>query len=128
MVSTALGCASTAKQEGTREPAIDQVAAMAHQVVDKAAASVALVSEWLGEQGECLNATQKKLVTDTSAYIAANPLMSAGLADDADSAAAASSRGFVRTLISLHGAQLLAFVLQHGAAAWKRRGPPSPPP
>ena len=62
------------------KPAIDQVAAMAHQVVEKAAASAAPAADWLGEQGESLNATQKKLVSDTSAYIAANPLMSVGVA------------------------------------------------
>jgi ElaB/YqjD/DUF883 family membrane-anchored ribosome-binding protein len=62
------------------KPAIDQVAAIAHQVVDKAAASAAPAVDWIGEQGESLNATQKKLVTDTSAYIAANPLMSVGVA------------------------------------------------
>ena len=62
------------------KPAIDQVAAMAHQMVEKAAASAAPAVDWLGEQGENLNATQKKLVTDTSAYIAANPLMSVGVA------------------------------------------------
>ena len=62
------------------KPAIDQVAGMAHQVVDKAAASAAPAADWLGEQGGNLNAAQKKLVTDTSAYIAANPLMSIGVA------------------------------------------------
>ena len=62
------------------KPAIDQVAAMAHQVVEKAAASAAPAADWIGEQGESLNATQKKLVSDTSAYIAANPLMSVGVA------------------------------------------------
>lgn len=62
------------------KPAIDQVAAMAHQVVEKAAASATPAADWLGEQGESLNAAQKKLVTDTSAYIAANPLMSVGVA------------------------------------------------
>ena len=62
------------------KPAIDQVTDMAHKVVDKAAATAAPAADWLGEQGENLNATQKKLVTDTSAYISANPLMSVGLA------------------------------------------------
>ena len=62
------------------KPAIDQVAAMAHQVVEKAAASAAPAADWLGEQGDSLKATQKKLVTDTSAYIAANPLMAVGVA------------------------------------------------
>ena len=62
------------------KPAIDQVATMAHQVVDKAAAKAGPAVDWLGEQGESLNATQKRLVNDTSAYIAANPLMSVGVA------------------------------------------------
>lgn len=62
------------------KPAIDHVTAMAHQVVDKAAASAAPAVDWLGLQGENLNATQKKLLADTSAYVAANPLMSVGMA------------------------------------------------
>lgn len=62
------------------KPAIEQVAAAAHQVVDRAAASAAPAVDWIGEQGESLNAAKKKLVTDTSAYIAANPLMSVGVA------------------------------------------------
>lgn len=74
MAEAADGAARKAK------PAIDQVAAMAHQVVDKAAASAAPAVDWLGEQGETLNATQKKLLNNTSAYIAANPLMSVGVA------------------------------------------------
>jgi ElaB/YqjD/DUF883 family membrane-anchored ribosome-binding protein len=53
---------------------------MAHQVVDKAAASAAPAVDWLGEKGESLNATQKKIVKDTSTYIAANPLMTVGMA------------------------------------------------
>ena len=62
------------------KPAIDQVAAMAHQAVDKAAAYATPAADWLGEQGESLNATRKKAVTNTSAYIAENPLMSVGIA------------------------------------------------
>lgn len=62
------------------KPAIDKVAAMAHQAVDRAAASAAPAVDWIGEQGESLNATQKKLVTGTSAYIAANPLLSVSAA------------------------------------------------
>jgi ElaB/YqjD/DUF883 family membrane-anchored ribosome-binding protein len=62
------------------QPAIDHVAAMAHQAVEKAAASAAPAVDWIGEQGESLHAAQKKLVSDTSAYIAANPLMSVGMA------------------------------------------------
>lgn len=62
------------------KPAIDQVAAAAHEVVDKAAASAAPAVDWIEEQAQSLNTTQKKLVTDTSAYIAANPLRSVGIA------------------------------------------------
>lgn len=62
------------------KPTIDSVAAMAHQAVDKAARSAAPAVDWIGEKGESLSATQKKLVSDTSAYIAANPLMSVGMA------------------------------------------------
>lgn len=62
------------------KPAIDQVAALAHQAVEKAAATAAPAVDWFGQQGESLHATQKKVVTDTSAYIAANPLKSVGMA------------------------------------------------
>jgi ElaB/YqjD/DUF883 family membrane-anchored ribosome-binding protein len=62
------------------KPAIDKVASMAHQAVDKAAASAAPAADWIGEKGEQLDATQKRLVNDTCAYISANPLTSIGLA------------------------------------------------
>lgn len=62
------------------KPAIDSVAEMAHQAVDKAARSAAPAVDWIGETGESLNATQKKLIADTSTYIAANPLMSVSIA------------------------------------------------
>lgn len=78
VVNSIAEAADTAARKA--KPAIDQVAAMAHQAVDKAAASAAPAVDWIGEQGESLNATQKKLVSDTSAYIAANPLMSVGVA------------------------------------------------
>ena len=77
-VNSAAGAADSAARKAT--PAIEQVAAMAHQAVDRAAASAAPAIDWIGEQGESLNATQKKLVSDTSAYIAANPLMSVSVA------------------------------------------------
>lgn len=64
----------------TAKPAIDRVAAMAHQAVDKAAGAAAPTADWLAEQGESLNATQKKLVTDTCSYISAHPLKSVGIA------------------------------------------------
>jgi ElaB/YqjD/DUF883 family membrane-anchored ribosome-binding protein len=62
------------------KPAIDQVAAMAHKVVDKAAVAAAPTADWLAEQGESLNAAQKKLVEDTCSYISAHPLKAIGMA------------------------------------------------
>ena len=62
------------------KPAIDKVAAMAHQAVDKAAGAAAPTADWLMEQGESLNNSQKKLVSDTCSYVAANPLKSLGIA------------------------------------------------
>ena len=71
-----------AADEMTRKarPAIDQVAAMAHRAVDKAAGAAAPTAEWLAEQGESLNATQKTLVADTCSYVSANPLKAVGIA------------------------------------------------
>ena len=62
------------------KPAIDKVAAMAHQAVDKAAASAVPAADWVEEKSEKLDATQKKLVNDTCAYISANPLKAIALA------------------------------------------------
>ncbi len=62
------------------KPAIDKVTAMAHQAVDKAAGAAAPTADWLMEQGESLNASQKKLVSDTCSYVSANPLKSVGIA------------------------------------------------
>jgi ElaB/YqjD/DUF883 family membrane-anchored ribosome-binding protein len=62
------------------KPAIDQVAAMAHQVVEKAAGAAAPTADWLAEQTDNLNTTQKKLVSDTRNYVSANPLASVGIA------------------------------------------------
>jgi ElaB/YqjD/DUF883 family membrane-anchored ribosome-binding protein len=62
------------------KPAIDKVAAMAHQAVDKAAASAMPAADWIDEKSGKFDATQKKLVNDTCAYISANPLTSIGLA------------------------------------------------
>ena len=71
-----------AADEVTRKakPAIDRVAAMAHQAVDKAAGAAAPTADWLAEQGESLNATQKKLVANTCSYVSANPLKAVGIA------------------------------------------------
>ena len=62
------------------KPAIDRVAQAAHQAVDKAAGAAAPTAEWLGEQGENLKATQKKLIDDTCKYVAENPLKAVGIA------------------------------------------------
>ena len=62
------------------KPAIDRVAALAHQAVDKAAVAAAPTAGWLAEQGESLNATQKKLVEDTCSYVSAHPMKSIAVA------------------------------------------------
>ena len=65
---------------GAAKPAIERVAGMAHEVVDSAAGAAAPAAEWLAQQGESLNAAQRKLVSDTSNYVSANPLKSVGIA------------------------------------------------
>lgn len=62
------------------KPAIDRVSALAHQAVDKVAGAAAPTADWLTEQGETLNSSQKKLVDDTCSYVSANPLTSIGVA------------------------------------------------
>lgn len=77
-VNSVAGAADEAARKA--RPAIDRVAAMAHQAVDTAAGAAAPTADWLAEQGESLNATQKKLVADTCSYVSANPLKSIGIA------------------------------------------------
>jgi ElaB/YqjD/DUF883 family membrane-anchored ribosome-binding protein len=77
-VNSIAGAADEAARKA--KPAIDQVSAMAHQAVDKAAGAVAPTADWLAEQGESVNATQKKLVADTCSYVSANPLKALGIA------------------------------------------------
>lgn len=77
-VNSIAGAAEEAARKA--KPAIDQVAAMAHQAVDKAAGVAVPAADWLAEQGESLNATQKKLVSDACNYVSANPLKSVGIA------------------------------------------------
>jgi ElaB/YqjD/DUF883 family membrane-anchored ribosome-binding protein len=77
-VDSMAGAAEGAIQK-TR-PAIDKVAAMAHRAVDKAAESAMPAAGWIGDKTDQLDATQKKFVNDTCAYISANPLTSLGLA------------------------------------------------
>jgi ElaB/YqjD/DUF883 family membrane-anchored ribosome-binding protein len=77
-VNSIAGAADEAARKAA--PAIHRVAAMAHQAVDTAADAAAPAADWLAEQGENLNAAQKKLVADTRSYISANPLKSLGIA------------------------------------------------
>src|SRR5471030_3448848 len=69
-VDSIAGAADEAARKA--KPAIDQVAAMAHQAVDKAAGAAAPTVDWLTEQGESINASQKQLVADTRSYVSAN--------------------------------------------------------
>jgi ElaB/YqjD/DUF883 family membrane-anchored ribosome-binding protein len=62
------------------KPAIDRAAELAHYAVDKAADVAAPTAEWLGEQGDSLMASPKKLVDGTCKYVAANPLKSVAIA------------------------------------------------
>ncbi len=60
--------------------ALDRVSALAHHAADKVAGAAAPTADWLTEQGETLNSSQKKLVDDTCSYVSANPLKSIGVA------------------------------------------------
>jgi ElaB/YqjD/DUF883 family membrane-anchored ribosome-binding protein len=62
------------------KPAINRAAELAHYAVDKAADVAAPTAEWLGEKGESLIATPKKLVDGTCKYVSANPLKSVAIA------------------------------------------------
>ena len=79
---TAVDSAADAADSAIRKakPAIDKVARMAHRAVDKAAASALPAADWIGEKTDRLDATQRRLVNDTSAYISANPLTAIGIA------------------------------------------------
>jgi ElaB/YqjD/DUF883 family membrane-anchored ribosome-binding protein len=61
-------------QEVETTPMIERVAAMAHEAVDKAASAAAPSAGWITERGDELNARQKKLLADTSSYVATHPL------------------------------------------------------
>src|SRR5512141_1645788 len=70
-VNSIAGAADEAARKA--KPAIERVTAKVHQAVDKAAGAAAPTADWLIEQGESLNSTQKKLVAQTCDYISANP-------------------------------------------------------
>lgn len=61
-------------------PTVDRAAELAHHAVDNAAAVAAPAAEWLSDQAEELNVTQKKLIENTRSYVAANPLAALGFA------------------------------------------------
>ena len=61
-------------------PAIDRAAEYAHRTVDRTVTGVSPAAEWLDEQAMAFNATQKKLVSSSRDYVAANPLASLGMA------------------------------------------------
>jgi ElaB/YqjD/DUF883 family membrane-anchored ribosome-binding protein len=65
---------------GRSKPAIDQVADMAHEAVDKAIGAVAPSADWLSGQGERLNTSSRRVIENTSTCIADNPLKSIGIA------------------------------------------------
>lgn len=59
---------------------IPTLAEYAHQTVDKVVTGAAPAVEWINEQAATLNAAQRKLVSSTRDYVAANPLTSLGIA------------------------------------------------
>ncbi|RPJ45861.1 MAG: hypothetical protein EHM16_11340 [Betaproteobacteria bacterium] len=77
-VNSVAGMADEAARKA--KPAIDHVAAMAHQAVDKVAGAAAPTADWLAEQGESLNDSQKKLMANTCQYVSAHPLKAVGIA------------------------------------------------
>ena len=73
--------AGAADEAATKaKPVIDQIAATAHQAVDRAAGAAAPTVDWLTEQGESINASQKQLVAQTRDYVSTNPLKAVGIA------------------------------------------------
>jgi ElaB/YqjD/DUF883 family membrane-anchored ribosome-binding protein len=81
-VHTAVDSMANAADVAVRkaQPAIEKAAAMAHQAVDKVAGAAGPTADWLAEQGESLNDTQKQLMKDACGYVSANPLKSVGIA------------------------------------------------
>ena len=78
VVNSIAGAADEAAREA--KPAIDKVVARAHQAVDMAGRAAAPTTDWLNEQRESINATQKQLVADTRSYVSASPLKAVGIA------------------------------------------------
>jgi ElaB/YqjD/DUF883 family membrane-anchored ribosome-binding protein len=74
--------AAVAADQAARKakPVIDRAADLAHRAVDRAANVAGPTADWLGEQGENLVATRKKLVDGTCEYVSENPLKSVAFA------------------------------------------------
>jgi ElaB/YqjD/DUF883 family membrane-anchored ribosome-binding protein len=68
------------KMADKARPAMDRVTNLMHTVSDKAANAKTQASDWIGEHGEQLSAAQKKMVEETSRYVAAHPLKVLGVA------------------------------------------------
>ena len=62
------------------KPAIDRLAAMAHNAVDTAAAAAVPAAEWVSVQGHDFAAMEKRFVDETCKYVSANPLKSVAIA------------------------------------------------
>lgn len=59
---------------------MDRVTALAHEASDKAVDAKDRAALWLSESGERIAAPSRKMVSDASAYVSANPLKSVGIA------------------------------------------------
>src|SRR5450759_4435826 len=68
------------KASSSAHAVVNSIAGAADQAVDKAARAAAPTTDWLTEQGESINTTQKQLVADTRNYVSANPLKAVGIA------------------------------------------------
>jgi ElaB/YqjD/DUF883 family membrane-anchored ribosome-binding protein len=62
------------------KPAIDRVAQIAHQTVNKVTDVAGPATDWLSEQGRSLKTAQQKITADTSGYVSAHPWKSLGFA------------------------------------------------
>ena len=62
------------------KPAIDRVANIAHQAVNKVTDVAGPTADWLSEKSNSLKATQRKVAADTGQYVSANPGKTFGFA------------------------------------------------
>jgi len=64
---------------GNATPALDRVAQMAHQAVNKAADAAAPTVDWLDQKSENLMAGRRKAVASAHQYVSAHPWKTIGL-------------------------------------------------